>query len=78
MSTPTPDQTRRTAAQVSRERALGETSDVLLNLDHTIARAKKARTMVAKDGHVLRGRLHAPVVTELPEANVPLHDTPPT
>jgi len=49
MSTPTPGQTHRAAAQVSHERALGEVSDVLLNLDHMIARAKKARALVAKD-----------------------------
>jgi len=49
MSAPTPGPMHRTSAQVSHERALAETSDVLLNLDHTIARAKKARTIVARD-----------------------------
>jgi predicted O-methyltransferase YrrM len=36
--------------QVPRERAAGEVSDVLLNLEHTLARAKKAHKIVAKDG----------------------------
>ena len=35
--------------QVTRERSLGEVSDVLLNLDHTLARAKKAKAQLAKD-----------------------------
>lgn len=39
----------RTAEQVARERAMGEVSDVLLNLDHTITRAKKARALAARD-----------------------------
>lgn len=40
----------RTAEQVVQERAMGEVSDVLLNLDHALARAKKARRIVTKDG----------------------------
>lgn len=39
----------RTAEQVARERVMGEVSDVLLNLDHTITRAKKARALAARD-----------------------------
>lgn len=48
MTVPVPDG-RRGADQAARERALGEVSDVLLNLDHTLARARKARTRMAKD-----------------------------
>ncbi len=40
----------RTDDQVTREQALGEISDVLLNLEHTIARAKKALVRVRKGG----------------------------
>ncbi|MEP6665566.1 MAG: hypothetical protein ABJA81_03865 [Nocardioidaceae bacterium] len=40
----------RTPEQVARERAAGQVSDVLLNLEHTLARAKKAHKLVAKDG----------------------------
>ena len=40
---------QRTAEQVKSERTMLEVSDVLLNLDHALARAKKARKVVAKD-----------------------------
>jgi predicted O-methyltransferase YrrM len=40
----------RSAHQVARERAAAEVSDVLLNLEHALARAKKARAVVAQDG----------------------------
>jgi hypothetical protein len=40
----------RTPAEVAREQALGEISDVLLNLEHTLARAKKALQRVRKSG----------------------------
>lgn len=40
----------RSAAEVARERALAEISDVLLNLEHTLARAKKAQQRVRKSG----------------------------
>lgn len=36
--------------QVARERAAAEVSDVLLNLDHTLARARRAYKTVVKDG----------------------------
>lgn len=36
--------------QVARERAAAEVSDVLLNLDHTLARARRAQKIVRKDG----------------------------
>lgn len=36
--------------QVARERAAGEVSAVLLNLDHTLARARRAHKAVVKDG----------------------------
>lgn len=48
MSLPAGD--RRSDEQISRERALSEVSDVLLNLEHTIARAKKALIRVRKTG----------------------------
>jgi len=41
---------QRTPAQAAREQALGEISDVLLNLEHTIARSKKALIRVRKTG----------------------------
>ena len=39
----------RTAEQVARERSAQKISDVLLNLEHTIAAAKKALKVVEKD-----------------------------
>jgi len=36
--------------QVVRERAAAQVSDVLLNLEHTLARARKGLKIVAKDG----------------------------
>lgn len=46
----TADNHERSAEQVAHERALGEVSDVMLNVDHTISRAKKARAQVVKAG----------------------------
>lgn len=40
----------RSPQQVAHEQALGEISDVLLNLEHTMARAKKALARVRKSG----------------------------
>jgi hypothetical protein len=40
----------RSPQQVAHENALGEISDVLLNLEHTTARAKKALIRVRKAG----------------------------
>ncbi len=48
MSKPVAD--RSGADSAARERAAGQVSDVLLNLEHTLARAKKAQKVVAKDG----------------------------
>lgn len=48
MSEPVAD--RSDADSAARERAAGQVSDVLLNLEHTLARAKKAQKVVAKDG----------------------------
>jgi hypothetical protein len=36
--------------QIARERAATQVSDVLLNLEHTLARARKGHKIVAKDG----------------------------
>jgi hypothetical protein len=41
---------QRTEEKIALERSAGQVSDVLLNLEHTIARAKKAQKVVAKDG----------------------------
>lgn len=41
---------QRSAEQTAHEQALGEISDVLLNLEHTISRAKKALARVRKSG----------------------------
>ena len=49
MSIPARDN-QRTPEQIAHERALGEISDVLLNLEHTRARAKKALATVRKTG----------------------------
>lgn len=40
----------RTSEETARERAMGEVSDVMLNLEHTLARAKKAHKTVLRDG----------------------------
>lgn len=49
MSIPAGDN-HRSAEQAAHEGALGEISDVLLNLEHTLARAKKALVRVRKSG----------------------------
>ncbi len=36
--------------RVARERAAAQVSDVLLNLEHTLARARKGHKIVSKDG----------------------------
>ncbi|MEO7373028.1 MAG: hypothetical protein ABIW36_03850 [Terrimesophilobacter sp.] len=46
----TPDENQRSPEQVAHEQALGEISDVMLNLEHTIVRAKKALVRVRKSG----------------------------
>jgi hypothetical protein len=51
MSSPQPDPTmQRSAEQAAHERAMGEVSDVLLNVEHALARAKKAHKAVGKGG----------------------------
>ena len=51
MATPRSEPTmERSADQVAHERAMGEVSDVLRNLEHTVARARKALKVVAKGG----------------------------
>lgn len=40
----------RTPHEIAQERAMGEISDVLLNLEHTLSRAKKALAQVKKAG----------------------------
>ncbi|MGH3448997.1 MAG: hypothetical protein ACRDP4_15370, partial [Nocardioidaceae bacterium] len=41
---------RESSEQAALERAAGQVSDVLLNLENSLARAKKAKKAVAKDG----------------------------
>jgi hypothetical protein len=41
---------QRSTQQAALESAAGHVSDVLLNLEHPLARAKKARKLIAKDG----------------------------
>lgn len=41
---------QRSAERAALESAAGHVSDVLLNLEHTLARAKKAQRLIAKDG----------------------------
>lgn len=50
MAQPQPESMQRSPEQVTAERAMGEVSDVLLNLEHTLERARKARKLVAKEG----------------------------
>lgn len=51
MSQPAPEgSTERSNDQVARERAMGAVSDVLLNIEGTLAHAKKALKLVDKDG----------------------------
>lgn len=51
MSPPQPDSDAvRSDDQVALERAKGEVSDVLLNIEHALDRAKRARKIVVKDG----------------------------
>jgi hypothetical protein len=40
----------RSDEQIARERAATQVSDVLLNLEHTLARARKGHKLVASDG----------------------------
>lgn len=77
MTVPVPADGRRGADQASRERALGEVSDVLLNLDHTLARAKKAKGRLAKDPEAHNAVLAVDdLVRELEKARKRLvHDT---
>ncbi|MBA3573533.1 MAG: hypothetical protein H0W37_00825 [Pseudonocardiales bacterium] len=51
-----PEPSARSAEQVAEERAMAEVSDVLLNLEHTLVRARKARTRLASgvEGHNVR------------------------
>jgi hypothetical protein len=56
----------RGAQQVAVERAAAQVSDVLLNLEHTLARAKKGHKIVAADGVDINAELAlADVVKEL-------------
>jgi len=43
MAQPNPAPTDRSPDQIAHEQAMAEVSDVLLNLEHTILRARKAR-----------------------------------
>jgi len=43
--------------QVNHERAMGEVSDVLLNLEHTLNRTRKALKVVAKTGTEINAEL---------------------
>lgn len=47
MAQPVPERSQR---QVAEERAAAEVSDVLLNLDHALDRARRAHKRVGKDG----------------------------
>ncbi len=41
---------RQTQSEAAHEKVMGEVSDVLLNIEHSLTRAKKARTSAAKVG----------------------------
>lgn len=49
MSHPRPDG-QRSPEQIVAERAMSEVSDVLLNIEHAVNRARRAHRIVAKDG----------------------------
>jgi hypothetical protein len=56
----------RSDEQVAQERAMAQISDVLLNLEHTLARARKGHKVVAKDGANMNAELAlADLVKEL-------------
>lgn len=48
---------RRSPEEIAREAALAEVSDVLLNLEHTIARAKKGIATARKSGSATNAEL---------------------
>ena len=50
MSIPASADNRRTDAEAAREAARAEVSDVLLNLEHALARSKKALVRIRKSG----------------------------
>ena len=77
MTVPVPVDGRRAPEQAARERSLGEISDVLLNLDHTLARAKKAKSRMAKDPEAHNAALALnDLIRELERARKRLvHDT---
>ncbi len=63
MSQPAPE---RTPQQVAQERAAAQVSDVLLTMEHALARAKKGYAVVRKDGVDSNAELAlADVVSEL-------------
>lgn len=77
MTVPGPASGHRVANEAARERSLGEVSDVLLNLDHTLARAKKAKAQLAKDPDAHNAALAiSDLIRELETARKRLvHDT---
>lgn len=52
MTAPQPDEsgTQRSEQQADHERVMGEVSDVLLNLEHSLNRTRKALRAVSKSG----------------------------
>lgn len=50
MSQAQPTPATRSAEEVARERAMGEVSDVLLNVEHALSRARRGLKVVVKDG----------------------------
>ncbi len=52
MSAPQPDESssHRSQQQADHERVMGEVSDVLLNLEHSLDRTRKALKIVSKSG----------------------------
>lgn len=54
---PSPEPAQRSTEQVVHERAMAEVSDVLLNLEHTLNRARKARKRLGTTGAEHNARL---------------------
>lgn len=68
---------RRSPEEAAREVALAEVSDVLLNLEHTIARTKKAIATARKSGSATNAELAlSDALTDLEKVHKRLmHDT---
>lgn len=73
MAQPSPQPASRTEEQIAHERAMAEVSDVLMNLEHTLGRARKARRKLGLAAAEHNARLALDeVVTSLEKARTRL------